>query len=111
MSGLWRQEPPAGHGYSVSGLDRGLGHHTSSAMAGPEFTRISAVYAPLSVLPLVPQLVVLAVLVLVGMGGCAIAWVDQQDYVPSPNICRVDQIPQADQLDCDAPTQVPAGGR
>ncbi|MGN2640522.1 hypothetical protein ACTD5D_31010 [Nocardia takedensis] len=67
---------------------RGVGHSTLASMAGPEFAGVGAVYAPLNALPVTPRLVVLAVLVLVGMGGCSAAWIDQQHYVPSPDICR-----------------------
>ncbi|WP_156371026.1 hypothetical protein [Nocardia arizonensis] len=106
MSGGWRQEPPVQHSYTVAHVDRGgrgAGHHALSSMAGPEFTGIGAVYAPLGALPVVPRLVVLAVLVLVGMGGCTVAWIDQQHYVPSPDICRPDQLPDARRLGCVAP--------
>ncbi|MGW4365433.1 hypothetical protein ACWEKT_07285 [Nocardia takedensis] len=89
MSG-WRQEPPTQHGYAVAQFDRGrgVGHSALSSMAGPEFSGVGTVYAPLNALPVTPRLIVLAVLVVVGMGGCTAAWIDQQDYVPSPNICR-----------------------
>ncbi|WP_280410097.1 hypothetical protein [Nocardia brasiliensis] len=57
-------------------------------MAGPEFTGVGAVYAPLGVLPAGLRLAALAAMLLIAMAGCAAAWVDYQDYTPSPNICR-----------------------
>ncbi|WP_281877243.1 hypothetical protein [Nocardia sputorum] len=57
-------------------------------MAGPEFTGASAVFAPLGLLPPMVRLAAFGVLLIIGMGGCTAAWIDQQDYVPSPNICR-----------------------
>ncbi|WP_406272503.1 hypothetical protein OH799_32895 [Nocardia sp. NBC_00881] len=57
-------------------------------MAGPEFTGTGAVFAPLGMLPPTVRLVAFGLLLLVGMSGCTAAWIDQQDYTPSPNICR-----------------------
>ncbi|MBF6298480.1 hypothetical protein IU459_13120 [Nocardia amamiensis] len=57
-------------------------------MAGPEFTGTSAVFAPLGLLPPMVRLAAFGVLLFVAMGGCTAAWIDQQDYVPSPNVCR-----------------------
>ncbi|WP_406237506.1 hypothetical protein [Nocardia sp. NBC_01009] len=88
MNTDWRREPtPAGYMVTGVGRDR-TGQHALSAMAGPEFTGVGAVYAPLRVLPLGAQLLALAVLISIGMAGCSIAWVDQQDYQPSINVCR-----------------------
>lgn len=64
------------------------GHHALQSMAGPEFTGTAAVFAPLNLLPPGARLAAFGVLVLVGMAGCTAAWIDQQDYQPSPNICR-----------------------
>ncbi|WP_328435512.1 hypothetical protein [Nocardia puris] len=68
--------------------DRNVGHHTLDSLAGPEFTSPWAVYAPLRALPLGVQAVVMGLLLAVAMVGCSVAWVDYQDYVPSPNVCR-----------------------
>ncbi|WP_194819309.1 hypothetical protein [Nocardia sp. XZ_19_385] len=89
MSGQWRKDP-APQGYTVTRFDRspGTGHHALQSMAGPEFTGVGAVYAPLGVLPLGMRLAAFALLLLVGMAGCTAAWIDYQDYTPSPNICR-----------------------
>lgn len=75
--------------FTVTNLDRGRnGHNALHSMAGPEFTGVGAVFAPLNVLPLTARLVVLGALIAVGMVGCTAAWIDYQDYTPSPNICR-----------------------
>ncbi|MEU1546809.1 hypothetical protein [Nocardia sp. NPDC005745] len=87
MSTQWRSDPPV-QGYTVTHFDRRGGHNPLHSMAGPEFTGTSAVFAPLGVLPPLVQVAALGVLLLVGMGGCTAAWIDHQDYVPSPNICR-----------------------
>jgi hypothetical protein len=57
-------------------------------MAGPEFTGVGAVFAPLGLLPPMVRLGAVAVLLLIGMAGCTAAMVDYQHYTPSPNICR-----------------------
>ncbi|MBF6134989.1 hypothetical protein IU501_18510 [Nocardia otitidiscaviarum] len=87
MTAPWRQDPPV-QGYTVTHFDRRGGHNPLHSMAGPEFTGVGAVYAPLGVLPPTMRIAALAVLLLVAMGGCTAAWIDQQDYTPSPNICR-----------------------
>ncbi|MFE3254267.1 hypothetical protein ACFXPS_05610 [Nocardia sp. NPDC059091] len=46
----------------------------------------------LSLLPLGLRLAVLTGAVLVGMAGCTGAWIQQQHYVPSPNVCRADEV-------------------
>lgn len=53
------------------------------------------------------QLAVITLALLVGMAGCSIAWVDQQDYVPSPNVCRTDQVAEASRWNCVPPQQLP----
>ncbi|WP_280449343.1 hypothetical protein [Nocardia brasiliensis] len=58
-------------------------------------------------LPPQVQVAVLVVAVLAGMVGCSVAWIDQQSYIPSPNVCRRDQIAQAQQLGCVVPQQLP----
>ncbi|WP_280434436.1 hypothetical protein [Nocardia carnea] len=68
--------------------DRVRGNHAFQSMAGPEFTNAGAVFSPIRALPVTGQLVVWAALILIGMGGCTAAWIDQQSYVPSPNVCR-----------------------
>lgn len=57
-------------------------------MSRPEFAGIGAVYRPLGMLPPVLRLIALAALLVVAMFGCSAAWVDQQNYQPSLNICR-----------------------
>ncbi|WP_107656033.1 hypothetical protein [Nocardia suismassiliense] len=87
MTAPWRQDPP--QGYTVTHFDRGRGgHNPLHSMAGPEFTGVGAVYAPLGVLPPVVRLGVLVALLLVAMAGCTAAWVDYKHYTPSPSICR-----------------------
>lgn len=85
MTGQWAKES---HGNAPSHFDRVRGHYTFQSMAGPEFTGVGAVFAPVRALPVGPQLIAWAALILIGMGGCTAAWVDYQDYQPSPNICR-----------------------
>jgi hypothetical protein len=75
-------------GYAVTHYERVRGDHAFQSMAGPEFTGTGAVFAPIRALPVGAQLVVWAALILIGMGGCTAAWIDQQSYVPSPNVCR-----------------------
>ncbi|MFI5716071.1 hypothetical protein [Nocardia sp. NPDC051750] len=81
MSGQWS-------GREVTHYDRVRGHHAFQSMAGPEFTGTGAVFAPIRALPVGGQLIAWAALILIGMGGCTAAWIDQQSYVPSPDICR-----------------------
>lgn len=88
-------------------FERVRGHHALQSMAGPEFTGTAAVFAPVRALPVGLQLVVWAVLILIGMAGCTAAWIDQQDYRPSPNVCRADQVAVAAQVGCVPPQQVP----
>ncbi|MGV9635499.1 hypothetical protein ACWDO0_15045 [Nocardia rhamnosiphila] len=68
--------------------DQVRGNHAFQSMAGPEFTGAGAVFAPIRALPITGQLVAWAALILIGMGGCTAAWIDQQSYEPSPNVCR-----------------------
>ncbi|MFF2086993.1 hypothetical protein ACFVVM_24735 [Nocardia sp. NPDC058176] len=75
-------------------------------MGGPEFAGVGAVYAPLNHLPAGLRLLALAVLVVVGMVGCSVAWVDQQSYVESPNICRAHEV---ERTDCVHVERVPHG--
>ncbi|MFC8385847.1 hypothetical protein [Nocardia sp. NPDC057272] len=65
-----------------------MGRSAGQSMARPEFMGIGEVYRPLNLLPPVLRLVVLAGLVVVGMYGCTVAWVDHQGKQPSLNICR-----------------------
>ncbi|MFD3637549.1 hypothetical protein [Streptomyces sp. NPDC058664] len=62
-----------------------------------------------SSLPPVLQGILLVLALLVGMVGCSIAWVDQQSYVPSPNICRAHEVTRTDcqHVQRVQPTQVP----
>lgn len=66
-----------------------------------------------SVFAALPPQVRLALLVLgllSAMAACSAAWIDYQDYTPSPNMCRRDQVAQAQQLGCVPPQQSPAQG-
>ncbi|WP_431963267.1 hypothetical protein [Nocardia sp. bgisy134] len=83
------QDQQPTHGYLVAPHERdSIGRHTLNSLSGPEFTGAGAVFAPLRALPPGGQLLVLAVMLAVGMAGCTAAWVDYQDYTPSPNVCR-----------------------
>ncbi|WP_370011689.1 hypothetical protein [Nocardia cyriacigeorgica] len=54
------------------------------------------------------QLALLVFGLLLGIAGCSAAWIDQQGYRPSPNVCRPDQVQVAEQLGCVRPaSQVP----
>ncbi|MFI2230926.1 hypothetical protein [Nocardia testacea] len=86
MNGHFSGREPQGS--AITHYDRVRGHHAFQSMAGPEFTGTGAVFAPIRALPVGAQLVVWAALILVGMGGCTVAWIDQQSYTPSPNVCR-----------------------
>ncbi|GAB2453885.1 hypothetical protein [Nocardia tengchongensis] len=58
----------------------------------------------LSLLPLGVRLVFLAGALLVAMAGCTAAWIDQQSYVPSPNVCRADEVGY--RADCVPPQEL-----
>ncbi|MEV6432935.1 hypothetical protein, partial [Nocardia sp. NPDC051463] len=61
-----------------------------------------------SVFRMLPPQVRLALLVLgllAAMVGCSAAWIDQQSYVPSPNICAPTQVQRTD---CQHVNRVPA---
>lgn len=73
-----------------------VGRSALHSMGGPEFTSVSTVFAPLSYLPAGLRLIALVVLVFVGMVGCSVAWIDQQSYVESPNICRAHEVHRTD---------------
>ncbi|MGW5924564.1 hypothetical protein ACWFPY_36705 [Nocardia fluminea] len=62
-----------------------------------------------SALPPAVQGVLLLIALLVGMVGCSIAWVDQQSYVPSPNICRAHEIERTDCQHVQRVMPTPAG--
>ena len=95
--------------FRSSSEDRNVvGRCALGSMSRPEFAGVGAVYAPVNHLPPALRLVVLTVCVLVAMVGCSVAWVDQQSYVESPNICRAHEV---DRTDCQhvqrvQPTQV-----
>ncbi|MFC9898539.1 hypothetical protein ACFVMC_33015 [Nocardia sp. NPDC127579] len=82
-------------------------------MIGPVVQTDAAVARGLgSAIGMLPPQVKLALLVLallVGMVACSAAWADYKQYVPSPNVCRADQVARAAQLGCVVPQQVPAG--
>lgn len=73
-----------------------VGRSALGSMSRPEFVGVGAVYRPLGYLPPALRLLVLAVLVVVGMVGCSVAWIDQQSYVESPNICRAHEVERTD---------------
>lgn len=73
-----------------------VGRSALGSMSRPEFAGIGAVYAPVNHLPPALRLIVLVVCVLVGMVGCSVAWIDQQSYVESPNICAPSQVERTD---------------
>ncbi|MEV0769943.1 hypothetical protein [Nocardia salmonicida] len=73
-----------------------FGRSALGSMSRPEFVGVGAVYRPLGYLPPALRLIVLAVLVVVGMVGCSVAWIDQQSYVESPNICRAHEVERTD---------------
>lgn len=54
-------------------------------------------------LPTPVQLALLAVGLLVGMVGCSAAWIDQQSYVPAPNICRAHETARTDCVQVERP--------
>ncbi|WP_306364370.1 hypothetical protein [Nocardia sp. CC227C] len=55
----------------------------------------------LSLLPVGIRLALFAAALLVGMAGCTAAWVDYQDYQPSLNICRADEVHRTDCIHLD----------
>lgn len=61
-------------------------------------------------LPPLMQLGVLVSAVLVGVVGCSAAWIDQQDYRPSPQVCRADEVMRADCVRAVRPTPVVGSG-
>ncbi|QBS40406.1 hypothetical protein DMB37_10030 [Nocardia sp. CS682] len=82
-------------------------------MAGPEFTGVGAVYAPLGLLPPVLRLAAFGLLLLIAMGGCTAAWVDYKQYTPTPSICRSANagVPVERPGSCVPATQVPGVAR
>ncbi|MEU6579565.1 hypothetical protein [Nocardia sp. NPDC046763] len=79
-----------------------------AAMIGPVVRTDAAVLRGLgdglSLLPVAVRLALLAVGLLFAMVGCTAAWIDQQSYTPSPNICRADEV--GHRADCVAPQQL-----
>ncbi|MFJ9365421.1 hypothetical protein ACIRRA_13515 [Nocardia sp. NPDC101769] len=67
---------------------------------GPEYD-VTAVYQPLWFVAPPLRLAILAVLVVIGAVACTAVWVAEPTYVPSPNICRADEITRTD---CIHPT-------
>ncbi|MGW3280639.1 hypothetical protein [Nocardia rhamnosiphila] len=98
---IGQQSGRESHGYGPAHFDRVRGHHAFHSMAGPEFTGTGSVFAPVRALPVGAQLIVWALLILVGMGGCTVAWIDQQSYQPSPNICRAHETTRTDCVHVD----------
>ncbi|MEV0436933.1 hypothetical protein [Nocardia sp. NPDC050413] len=86
-----------------------VGRSALGSMSRPEFAGVGAVYAPVNHLPPALRLFVLAAAVLIGMVGCSVAWVDQQSYVESPNICRAHETTRTDCVHVQRvpPAQVP----
>ncbi|WP_135232461.1 hypothetical protein [Nocardia sp. CS682] len=111
MSADWRDTPPPVQ--HVTYVDRGRGHTPLHSMAGPEFTGVGAVYAPLGLLPPVLRLAAFGLLLLIAMGGCTAAWVDYKQYTPTPSICRSANagVPVERPGSCVPATQVPGVAR
>ncbi|MFC9433996.1 hypothetical protein [Nocardia sp. NPDC057030] len=82
-------------------------------MAGPEFTGVGTVYAPLGLLPPMLRLAAVGLLLLIAIGGCTAAWVDYKQYTPSPNICRSANagVPVERPGSCVPASQVPGVAR
>ncbi|MGY1969743.1 hypothetical protein ACW9HH_36470 [Nocardia gipuzkoensis] len=84
-----------------------------TAMIGPVVRTDAAagrVLAQLFVaLPPKVRLALLVFALLFGLAACGVAWVDQQGYQPSPNICRADEIarPDCQRVVRVRPTSVP----
>lgn len=78
------------------------------AVIGPVLKTDAAVMSAgsraFSALPPGVRLILIGVALLVGMVGCTAAWVDQQDYQPSPNICRPHEVTRTD---CEHVERVP----
>lgn len=60
-------------------------------------------------LPPVLQGVLLVLALLLGMVGCSYAWIDQQSYVESPNICAPNQPTRTDCQHVQRVAPTPAG--
>ena len=58
-------------------------------------------------LPSTLQIGLLVVALLVGMVGCSAAWIDQQSYVPAPNICRAHETTRTDCVQVERPALAP----
>lgn len=59
---------------------------------------------------MLPSQIRLALLVfglLFAFVACGKAWLDYQDYVPSPNVCRRDQVVRAQEVGCVPPQDIP----
>ncbi|MDO3651177.1 hypothetical protein [Nocardia mangyaensis] len=59
-------------------------------------------------LPPALQGILLVLALLVGMAGCSVAWIDQQTYVESPNICRAHEVDRTDCQHVQRVTPTPA---
>ncbi|WP_306364626.1 hypothetical protein [Nocardia sp. CC227C] len=79
----------------------------SEAFARTDAAVMRGIGTGLGMLPIGVRLLVFAGALLVGMAGCAGAWIEHQDYVPSPNICRADEVHRTDciHLDRSAPAE------
>ena len=62
-------------------------------------------------LPDTGKAVVLVVALLLGMVGCSVAWIDQQSYQPSQNICAPSQVQRTDCQHVQRIQQTPAGAQ
>ncbi|MEV6064879.1 hypothetical protein AB0L62_33180 [Nocardia asteroides] len=60
-------------------------------------------------LPPVLQGVLLVLALVLGMVGCSAAWIDQQSYTPSPNICRAHEVARTDCQHVQRVAPTPAG--
>ncbi|WP_280359329.1 hypothetical protein [Nocardia otitidiscaviarum] len=45
----------------------------------------------------------------VPMAGCTAAWISFQDYQPSPNVCRADEVDRTDCIHVDRSAPVVTG--
>lgn len=60
-------------------------------------------------LPQPLQAILLVGALLLGMAGCTAAWIDQQSYVESPNICAPGQAARTDCVHVQRVAPTPAG--
>ncbi|MFF0529558.1 hypothetical protein ACFYT3_14310 [Nocardia amikacinitolerans] len=82
-------------------------------MIGPVVkTDAAAARAGSQLFGLLPPQVRLALLMLgllAAIAGCCAAWLDYQDYRPSPNICRAHEVQRTDCVQVERAVPTPAG--